>query len=430
MNRSERPRQWTPYLLGIFTGVLLMVTIGELIRWRRGDLELYRSVRDLVVESFVGDVDQSVLVDDALRGMVGNLDPYSRYYAASELAQLDRETTGRFTGIGVVFKPPSSERRVLFPVPGGPSADKIDVGDRILAVDGTELVDLLPQDLRELMDERSGREVVLDLESRAGERRQETVVPTTVVDPTVRHAAILDRDLGIGYLSILAFSAETPREFDDEVVHLREQGMRSLIVDLRGNPGGVLQSAIELANRFIGEGDIVITRSRAESHAYRANPEDALFVGTPLVLLVNGDSASASEVFAGAVQDHRVGVLIGEPTYGKGMVQTLQPFGGRAVVKLSTSLYYTPADRQIDRAHTSECVSGIDPDLLVPIDNDRRARVHGHLATYSPPHELIATIERWEAEEGLQLLSSWPDDPQRAAARALLSGRVATESSG
>ncbi len=426
--RSSLPRDsvsaWVPYLLGAVTGLALMAGLQELRSSREPDVVFYRTVRDLVTGSFVREIDREALIDDALRGMVGSLDPYSRFYEAAEIGALDRETTGTFTGIGVVFKPPSSERRVLFPVPGSPAAGKIDVGDRILTLDGVELSGLDPGDLQGRMSEKSGREVVLGLESREGERREEVLVPAKVVDPTVRHGTMLDSELGVAYLAVLAFSSETPREFDAEIGYLRAQGMRSLVVDLRGNPGGVLQAAVALANRFIPEGKLVVTRSRTEARLYSADPELAQWAGTPLVLLVDGESASASEVFAAAIQDHRVGAIVGIPTYGKGMVQTLESYGKRAVVKLTTALYYTPADRLIDRSHSSQCAAGIDPDLYMPVERGVTARIHGHLSTYSPPHALLAKIERWESEEGLRLVAEWPEDPQREAAVALLAGRL------
>jgi carboxyl-terminal processing protease len=415
---------WKVFLLGTTLGLLLMASVHELFLHRAPDLDLYREVRNLVTDQFVGEVDPDELVDEALRGMLGSLDPYSRYYSREEIARLDRETTGTFTGLGVVFKPPIADRQVLYPVPGSPAAGKIDVGDRLLTLDGEDLALLDAQGLQTRLAAADGREVEFEVEARSGKRRVERIAPATVLDPTVRHGAIVDPERSIAYLAILAFSHETPTEFDAEIAYLESRGMKALVIDLRGNPGGVLTSATRLANRFIAEGDIVVTRGRKSSEAYEADPDEATLAGLPLVLLVDDGSASASEVLAGAVQDYRVGAIVGTRTFGKGMVQTLQPYGDRAVVKLTTSLYYTPANRQIDTTHASECDDGIEPDLYVPIGPVRQQRLRRRLGLYSPPHPLVSKIELWEAEEGLELIAPWPDDPQRDAAIALLSGRL------
>jgi carboxyl-terminal processing protease len=201
-------------------------------------------------------------------------------------------------------------------------------------------------------------------------------------------------------------------------------GMQALIIDLRDNPGGVLNSAIDLANRFIAEGTIVSTRSRDDSRAFIAAPEQATLLGLPLVLLVDGGSASASEVLTGAIQDYRVGAIVGMPTYGKGLVQTLQPYGERAVVKITTALYTTPANRQIDRNFSSECAVGLDPDLAVPITKSEQRDIHASLARFSPPHELMEDIRQWEADENVALLPEWPQDAQLHAAIALFAGKL------
>jgi carboxyl-terminal processing protease len=427
MPAPSKPPTWLVFALGTVAGLLLMGAVHDLLLHRSPDVDLYRDVRDLVTDSFVTEVDPDELVDEALRGMLRSLDPYSRYYSGEEIARLDRETSGTFTGLGVVFKPPSAERRVLFPVPGSPAAGKIDVGDRLLTLDGADLTELDAPELQARMNAASGREVVLEVESRAGERRDVEIVPAAVLDPTVRHGTFLDEERGIAYLAVVAFSHETPSEFDAEIAWLQGRGLEALVLDLRGNPGGVLRSATRLANRFVRDGDVVVTRGRGTSEAYRADPDEATLAGLPLVLLVDDGSASASEVLAGAIQDYRVGAIVGTPTFGKGMVQTLQPFGRRAVVKVTTSLYYTPSNRQIDTSHASECDDGIEPDLFVPLSPTRQARIHQRLAVYSPPHALVDEIERWEREEGVELLAPWPDDPQRDAALALLSGRLGVD---
>ena len=422
----RRTANWRTLLLGIALGVSLMAVIHELRLQRTPDVELYRAVRNLVTDHFVAEVDPEDLVDEALRGMLAALDPYSRFYTAAEIAHLERETKGTFTGLGVVFRPPAAERRVLFPVPGSPASGRIDVGDRLLTLNGEDLSQIDAPELQARLSAADGKEVELGIESRSGDTRSERIAPAAVLDPTVRHGCMLEPSRGIAYLAVLAFSHETPAEFDTEIAHLQSVGMRALIIDLRGNPGGVLRSATQLVNRFVGDGDVVITRGRNTSEAYRAAPDEAHLAGLPLVLLVDDVSASASEVLAGAIQDYRVGAIVGTPTYGKGMVQTLQPYGKRAVVKVTTSLYYyTPPIGRFDKSH------------LVGVCRRNRARsVRRHPspdANDPPPAtrplQPAPRAHRPRSSAGsrtkrIELLAPWPPDPQRDAAVALLSGEL------
>ena len=423
--RSKAESQlWVSYLLGGLSGVALTLLAVQLYNRQSPDVELYKEVRELVQDHFVDELDPEKLVDDALFGMVSQLDPYSRYYPADQLDRLNRETSGTFTGIGVVFKAPTSEYHVLYPTPGSPAAGKIQVGDRLVSVDGELLAELESGALQERVRLSGGEVLVFGVEALNGEQREESITPARVVDPTVRHASILDEELGVAYCAITAFSHETPTEFDAAIAQLKTSGMRALIIDLRDNPGGILVASVEIANRFIAEGTLVSTRSRNGSHAFQAKPDEATLLGLPLALLVDGSSASASEVLTGAIQDHRVGAIVGSPTYGKGMVQALQPYGDRAIVKLTTSIYTTPANRQIDRNYSSECGVGLNPDLDVPISDIEREAIHEQLARFSPPRELVPAIEKWEREAGIALLPEWPLDLQRRAALALFRGQV------
>jgi carboxyl-terminal processing protease len=231
---------------------------------------------------------------------------------------------------------------------------------------------------------------------------------------------MLDPAHGIGYVSIAAFSRQTPQEFDRAVLLLEKEGLRALVIDLRGNPGGILDAAVEIANRFIREGTIVTTEERRERHVRAALPEEAKLAGMPLVLLIDGGSASASEVLAGAVQDRAVGALVGESSYGKGTVQTLTKIGeDRAMVKLTTAHYLTPSGRRIERRETD---SGLAPDLLVACDQAERQRVHEYLGSYSPPPDTLPALESWERTEGVELFARPPADRQLDAACDLLRG--------
>lgn len=413
------------YWVGVLCGVLLLLLVQTL--WDTGDPDLrqYRRVRDFVRESFVGEVDDQELLDHALHGMLSSLDAYSRYYDRGEARSLERETLGRYQGIGVLMKAPARDGQVLFALPGSPAARAgLRVGDRFVTVGGRAVAELDAEELQaELREPPSGvveaRVVGLD-----GSERDVVMHPESVVDPTVRHTRMVDPERGVGYVSIHSFSRETPGEFDRSFEFLRAQGMRALVLDLRRNYGGILSSAVEIARRFVSSGLIVSTEGRGRPERFEAVASEALYHGFPLVVLVDGDSASASEVLAGALQDHRAAVVVGTPTYGKGMVQTIRRFDdGSTVAKVTSAYYYSPTHRNFERSAVPDRDHGILPDVEVPISELEQRVVHAYLERYGPPVEAIPAIEAWSAWEGRPLVEPHPPDAQLDAALELFAGR-------
>ncbi len=398
-----------------------------MLLWQRGedaDMARYRAVRDWVRVNYVREVDPDGLIDPALHGMVESLDGYSRYYDSGQIAALERDTTGRYRGIGVVFRPPLEDWRVLFSLPGSP-ADLAGVrpGDAILGVDGRTRADLGAGEFQAAISDSSKSELELTVRGLSGDERKLHLVRTELVDPTVRHATILDGQRGLAYVSITSFSQETPAEFDRAIAALQAQGMRALVIDLRGNLGGVLHSAVRIANRFIERGLIVSTEGRGEPTRYEAHRVEATLAQLPLALLVDTDTASASEVLAGALQDHRRAALVGAPTYGKGMVQRVQAFGNdESEVKLTTAYYYTPAHTNIERTVQRGREHGLIPDLRVDLNRDAAAHVRGFLSHYSPPESAVEALRAWEAAEGIELIEQHPPDAQLDAALGLFRG--------
>jgi carboxyl-terminal processing protease len=388
------------------------------------DVVHYREVRRFVLDHFVRDVDPDQLVEDALEGMLANLDEYSRYYGQAESVRVDRETRGRFTGIGVVFRAPVAAGQVLFPVPGGPAETAgLQVGDTLISIDGEPVAAGDERALRERLRGEPRSEVLLGVRGLDGSEREHRVVRQSLVDPTVRHVRLADEERAIGYVFVSSFSRETGGEFDEACEWLADAGMQGLILDLRDNPGGVLEGAVDLARRFIPEGVIVSTEGRGAPEVLRADPGAARLEGMPLVVLVDGGSASASEVLAGALQDHRVAVVLGEPTHGKGVVQTIRRYDERGTIaKVTTSYFYTPSHRNLERDPAEGREWGIMPDFEVTLSDEQRARVLRFLLRYGPPRELVARLRAWEEAEGVALLDEHPVDPQLDAALALLRG--------
>jgi carboxyl-terminal processing protease len=414
------------FVLGWVSGAVLGA-VGGIVAYRASredsaEWDRYRTVRDFAEQEFVRGARRDELADDALRGMLGGLDRYSKYYDAAETAAMERETGGRYRGIGVVLKRPVSEGRVLFTLRSSPAErGGLRVGDRLLEVEGRDFTSLTEAEVREALSRDSDAPVRLRVRGFDGVARELAIVRESVVEPTVRGERMLDETLGIGYFALHSFSGETAGEFDAAFQRLSARGLRGLVLDLRGNGGGVLQRAIDIANRFIAEGDIAFTEGRTRHATFEADPTKARYRGFPLVVLVDEESASASEVLAGALQDHRAAVVVGMPTWGKGTVQTIRRFlDWGTAAKVTTSFYYTPSHRNLE--HGEEANFGIAPDVLVETTPEDAQRVRAYLARPTPNAEALAALRAWEAEERIQVVEEPPADAQLAAATELLRG--------
>lgn len=417
------------FLTGVASGLLLAViwTLWEPFGPDPG-LAAIGEVRDFVERSFVESVERESLEDDAIRGLVTRLDDYSRFYSREEIRSVERETQGRYEGIGVVFLEPLDAGRVRFAVPESPAARAgLDVGDRLVAIDGELVAEMPAGRLQRVIGDPARKRLEIDVEDLDGHRRELVVERRELLDPSVRHARFVDSEAGIGYVAVRGFSEETPTEFDRAVDGLLRDGLRGLIVDVRGNFGGLLHAAVLLANRFVAEGVLVSTRGRGEPVVYEAEPGEVRYPDLPLVVLVDGDSASASEVFAAALQDHRAAVLIGSPTYGKGTVQRVKALhDGRGVVKLTTSYYYTPSGRNLERTVEKAWEFGIVPDVWVPVDPQATAAIHAALNRYEVPEEALPKLMAWQARDGIRVVHEPPPDDALEAARQLLRGERPT----
>jgi carboxyl-terminal processing protease len=387
------------------------------------DLAQYRWARDFITSSYVEAIDDREVLDRALHGAVDGLDGYSRYYDSEQVARLDRETSGVYRGIGVVFAPISPPGQVLFAQEGSPADEAgIQTADRIVSIDGRALDELSASELSQLVSGADEGGVEVAVSDPTGAVRTLAVVPVELIDPSVRHARLIaGGEPRIGYLAITSFSRKTPEELDAALAGLGE--LDALVIDVRGNPGGVLEAAVMAANRFVAEGMLVSHEGRGTVVEFRARPEEATRAGLPLAVLVDGYSASASEVFAAALQDHRAAVLVGTATYGKGVVQEVRHFGqARAVVKLTTAYYYTPAGRNLERTVENAGYNGIQPDLWVELEDGEALSVAQHLASHAAPPAALPRLRAWEQELGVQLVPSHPPDRQLEAALALLRG--------
>ena len=314
-------------------------------------------VYERVQREYVDKVEGPRLIDDALRGMVGRLDPYSSYLDAEEYADLRVSTAGTYAGIGIEVSTADRALRVVRPFRDSPAAVAgIQSGDMISAIDGMPVGSDLETAMARMRGPR-GSMVKLAVVRAGSALPLEFTVVRAQVD--VHSVGLVRLDEGFLYARIMTFSDTTAMDFAAGVARLRRDlgsRPRGLILDLRNNPGGVLESAVEVADQMLEEGVIVTAdgRTPAARFTMSATPGEVLS-GVPVVVLVNGATASAAEILAGALQDHHRAVLLGQRTYGKGLVQTVMPLTSGRAIKLTTSRYYTPSGRSIQG-------SGIEPD--------------------------------------------------------------------
>jgi carboxyl-terminal processing protease len=321
-------------------------------------------VLERVRREYVDPVDGRGLIDDALRGMVGRLDPYSSYLDAEEYADLRVSTAGSYAGIGIEVSTADRALRVVRPFRDSPAAAAgIQSGDMISAIDGMPVGNDLDTAMTRMRGPRGSTVRLGVLRAGSALPLEFTVVRAQV---EVHSVGLVPLDQGVIYARIMTFSDTTAMDFAAGIARLRRDlgaRPRGLVIDLRNNPGGVLESAVEVADQLLEEGVIVTAdgRTPAARFSMSATPGEVLS-GVPVVVLVNGATASAAEILAGALQDHHRATLLGRRTYGKGLVQTVMPLSSGRAVKLTTSRYFTPSGRSIQG-------SGIEPDQPFEVDD-------------------------------------------------------------
>jgi carboxyl-terminal processing protease len=291
---------------------------------------------------------------------IGALDPYSAYLTSDQLNDVYSQIEGNFVGLGIELKSGTGSLQIVKVISGSP-ADRagIRAGDRITEVDGRATADLSTDQAADLLQGVEGSVVNLVLVDAQNQARRLSVRRQYVEVPSVDDVKIIDSDFGIGYLKLTCFQKTTSRDLDSALWKLHREGMKSLIMDLRGNPGGLLTASVEVADKFVEAGTIVSTRGRSPLEDYNYTAHKAGTWRVPLVVLIDGDSASASEIFAGAILDHRRGKVVGQRSYGKGSVQGIFPLTvAGAGVRLTTAKFYSPSGQPISHV-------GVQPDIVV-----------------------------------------------------------------
>ena len=326
-------------------------------------LKLFRAVQ-VVKGQYVGTAEGPLLMTGSLKGMVNSLgDPYSVYLDPKMFSELMLETKGSFGGVGIVLGVKDKQLTVVAPIEGTPAETAgILSGDLIVKIDGQDTKDMALDEAVGKIRGKEGSKVTLTIQRTGQEAEEYSLTRATIVLKSVS-GKILEN--GIGYIRLSMFSETTGNDFTQKMSELTEQGMTSLILDLRNNPGGLIGESVKVARLLVPQGPIVSVigkdGERETSQSYLEKTP------LPLVVLINGGSASASEIVAGAIQDTGAGKLIGVKTFGKGSVQRIIPLDKDSAVKITIAEYHTPKDRSIHG-------KGIEPDIVVEMPKDKDAK--------------------------------------------------------
>lgn len=357
MSPVQRPALFA--IVFLVSGSLLGGALGGRLR---ADAQRSEAISELgpvlaIVESeYVGEVEPSQLIDGAIEGMLRTLDPHSNYFDPTAFAEMRDEQRGRFHGLGIQItkRGPDKPLTIIAPIDDTPAARAgLQSGDIIAQIEGRPTMDMTVQDAVRLLKGEKGTRVTITITRPGIDRDFDVTLERDEIPIDSVRVAYMLQD-GVGVVRIANFTNNTADELDAALRQLRDEGMNRLIVDLRGNPGGLLEQAVQVSERFLPPGKLIVyTRGRIPG----SNQDFVAKSGTaplemPLVVLVDRSSASASEIVSGAIQDHDRGLVVGETTFGKGLVQRVFPLRDGAGVAVTTAKYYTPAGRLIQRDYS------------------------------------------------------------------------------
>ena len=381
-------------VLGLVAGGLLAWVFDAAAEQEVGGEELieqydrFIEIVRIVQKQYVRDVDPKKMFEDAINGMLGGLDPFSTYVPEDEIDEFNKVTHGKFGGIGIQIGMRRGMLTVISPLEDTPAYRAgVLAGDVILAIEGKSTDGITLNDAVKVLTGKPETQVTITVRHLTGETEDITITRAIIEVRTVKGFRrgedeqwvwMLEADKKIGYVRVSGFVDNTMEELRGALDAMLEDGLKALVLDLRFNPGGQLPVALKMSDLFLDEGVIVQTKGRITPHWEATATEEGTLPYFPMVVLVNQFSASASEIVAGALQDHSRAIILGERTFGKGSVQNVIPLEGeRAALKLTTSKYYTPNGRNIqhDEEMTDEDEWGVMPDIVVPVDAKEYVRV-------------------------------------------------------
>ena len=322
-------------------------------------IDLFSEVLDKVNKDYVDEVDQNAVMDAAINGVLQSLDPYSSYMSPQMLSEMQTETSGKFGGLGIEVGMEAGVVKVISPIDNSPASKVgIKAGDYIVKINNTQVQGKSLTEAVELMRGPVGTDIEITVR-RVGEKKAIVFnITREIIKITSVRSKVIDGD--IGYIRLTSFNENSSDQFKEKIKDLKKnKDINSYILDLRNNPGGLLSQAIKITDFFLDNGEIVSTKGRkkTESRKWYANKGDVI-EGSTLVVLINYGSASASEIVAGALKDHKRAILVGENSYGKGSVQSIIPLKNNGAIRLTISKYYLPSGKSISEI-------GVSPDIKV-----------------------------------------------------------------
>jgi carboxyl-terminal processing protease len=344
-------------------GLLLVAPVGAYGQDNGADtyrqLKLFSDVFERVRAGYVEEVTDKELIEFAIQGMLSQLDPHSSYMNADSYQDMRVQTRGEFGGLGIEVTMENGFVKVVSPIDDTPAHRAgIEAGDLITHLDGESVMGLTLNEAVDRMRGKINTDLILTIR-----RSNEEPFDVVITRDVIRIQSVRSRVEGrVGYVRVTTFNQQTTTGLNDAVAKLKEEigeDIEGYVIDLRNNPGGLLDQAVSVSDAFLDQGEIVSTRGRDSDNAQRFNSDAGdITDGKPLIVLINGGSASASEIVAGALQDHRRAIIMGTRSFGKGSVQTIIPLGSHGAMRLTTARYYTPSGRSIQ-------AKGIDPDIEV-----------------------------------------------------------------
>jgi len=383
--QQQHARQATPERVDLFREHLDRIMTGRSVS-SVAEAETIAVWIARVAHSAVG-VPPAVTLLEMTAAAVGGLDEYSAFLTTGQLNDLYAQIEGNFVGLGVELKSADDGLLVVHVIPGSPAERAgLLAGDHLVGIAGRPIGGMPVDAAAQLLQGPEGSLVTLAVLRNAGPARAMTVRREHVEVPSIEDVRFLDQVAGVGYLRISSFQKTTAADLDAALRRLDSAGMRSLVIDLRGNPGGLLSAAVDVADLFIERGLVVATRGRSPEEDFNYTAQQAGTWQLPLTLIIDGDSASASEIFAGAIRDHQRGRIVGVRSYGKGSIQGIFPLEVAGVgIRLTTASFYSPTGRPYSRV-------GVEPDLLV--QRTARPTTTGQLASSDAPLATALDVAR------------------------------------
>ena len=326
-------------------------------------IDLFGEVLDKINKEYVEEIDQSDAMDAAINGVLQSLDPYSAYMSPQTFKEMETETSGKFGGLGIEVGMEFGVVKVITPMDGSPAErEGVKAGDYIVKINGIQVQGKTLSEAVELMRGPVGSKLEITIRRKGVKKALIFEITREIIEVKSVKSKIIDDS--VGYIKLTAFNENSSKQIKNKIKKLKKNKINKYVLDLRNNPGGLLSQAVKISDFFLDNGEIVSTKSRksSENRKYFAKKGD-IINGETLLVLINYGSASASEIVAGALKDHKRAIVIGENSYGKGSVQSIIPLKNNGAIRLTISKYYLPSGKSISG-------TGITPDIEVEENSD------------------------------------------------------------